>query len=402
MRIKRDIFEKIQQLPLSTTGESQLPTVRILLGPRQVGKTTLLHELPAYKLVSLDDFSLRDLARSNPSLFLDQFIGPLILDEAAHAPELFYEIKKRVDEAKRAVLNNLEYKKFDYWITGSNQTLMSKKVQESMAGRAQLFYLNTLSLHETKETSLEKILFSGGWPELYAYPTTSSATYLNDLISTFIEHDILQAAGIDKKSAFTKNIQLLAGMIGEMLNFSSLAGLVGVESPTIQSWTLILEQNKVVKILPPYLSNLNKRLIKMPKIYFEDIGLAIRLQGWSEYIPLYKGPYFGHAIENLAYSELSRFFTNELIPGQIYYLRSKEKIEIDFLIELPNKKFIAIEVKSTPRDFTKEQLKLIDSLKIDVIEKWIVTPLDSEINFHDRKTISIFKIYSELKNLLRL
>lgn len=402
MKIKRTFSEKLSILPLSLKNECRLPTVRILLGPRQCGKTTLLNELKDYKLISLDDLSLREFARKNPALFLDQFNGPIILDEAALAPELFFEIKKRVDESKRAALDNLSFKKFDYWITGSNQTLMSKNVQESMAGRAQHFHLNTLSLFETKEKSLEKIIFSGGWPELYAYPETSPVNYLNDLISTFIEKDIVQAAGIEKKSAFTKTTQLLAGSVGEMINFSSLASAVGVESPTVQSWTLILEQNKIVKILPTFINNINKRLIKMPKIYFEDIALAIRLQGWSEFQPLISSPNYGHIIENIAYSEISRFITNEMIDAKIYYLRTKEKVEIDFLIELPNKKYITAEVKTSPRDYTTEQLKLIEFLGLNILEKWILTPVESELKFQDRRVISFFKLYEELKKIILL
>jgi hypothetical protein len=396
MRIKRDIIDKLKSLPLSTTGQCKLPTVRILLGPRQCGKTTLLDELSDYKLVSLDDLSIREFASSNPAHFLNQFTGPIILDEAALSPELFFEIKKRVDDSKRQALKNLPFEKFDYWITGSNQTLMSKNVQESMAGRAQHFHLNTLSIHETQEFSIEKIIMKGGWPELHAYKETNPVHYLNDLISTFIERDIMQAAGVEKKAAFHKTIKLLAGSVGEVLNFSSLSSLIGVESPTVQSWSLILEQNKLIKILPAYMNNINKRLIKMPKIYFEDIGLAIRLQGWSEFLPIIGSPNYGHIIENVAYSEISRFITNEIIDINIYYLRTKEKIEVDFLIELPNKRYIAAEVKTTPRDFSREQLGLIDSLKLNIIDRWILTPEESDLKFENRRVVSFNKIYKEL------
>lgn len=400
MRYQRDIYSFLRSLPLSLEGDGRLPTVRILMGPRQSGKTTLLDLLENYQLVSLDDLSLREQAKNNPGFFLDQFQGPVILDEVALVPELFFEIKKRVDEAKRLSLKNMPFKKFDYWLTGSNQTLLSKNIQESMAGRAQHYHLNTLSLHETQETTLERIIMRGGWPELYAFPGTNPVQYLNDLISSFIERDIAHAAGIEKKAAFFKTLKLLAGAIGEQINYSHLATHAGVESPTVQSWALVLEQNKLIKILPTYFTNLNKRLVKMPKLFFEDVGLAIRLQGWSSYGPIITSPYYGHIIENIAYSELSRSFTNLVIDAQIFYLRNKEKVEVDFLIELPNKKFIAAEVKTSPRDYTVEQLKLIDSLKIDVVEKWILTPSSEVVSFGDRKVVVFNQIYESLKRVI--
>lgn len=401
MRIKRFSIDFYKNLPLQANGTSQLPTVRLLLGPRQSGKTTLLDQLGTHELISLDDYSIREEARKNPALFLDQFKRPIILDEATNSPELFFEIKKRVDEAKRAHLKNEPYKSFDYWITGSNQTLMSKRVQESLAGRVDIYHLNTLSLEETKDDTLETITIRGGWPELHADKSKDARSYLNGLIATFIEKDIVLAAGIERSGAFAKATQLFAGIIGEMINYSELASIIGVESPTVSSWAHILEQNQLIKIVPPYLNNLNKRLTKMPKLYFEDVALAIRLQGWSEYHPLYVSPYMGHVIENIAYSELSRFMTNNQLENRIYYIRNKEKVEIDFLLELPNKRFISAEVKTTPRNYTGEQLKLLDSLKINIVEKWIITPLETSHPFENVKIVPFKNIARELRRVVK-
>ena len=342
--------------------------VKVLRGPRQVGKTSLIDSFATHQLILFDDHMVRTRALENPSLFLDQLPGPVLLDEASLAPAIFSEIKKRIDHGKRELRKGKQIQPIDYWITGSNQTLLSKYVQESLAGRADFFLLNTLSIHEIQNFTLQDLIMKGGWPELHADKSVDPIKYLNNLITTFIDRDITQAAQVEKKAAFTKTLQLLAGQVGEMLNYSAIAAAVGVESTTIQSWALILEQNHLIKIVAPYLNTLNKRLIKTPKIYFEDTGLAVRFQGWTDYQPLFFSPYFGHLIENLVYTELSRFFINRFLEPKIYYLRTKEKEEIDFLIELPNKKFVAIEVKTTPRDFTRQQLRMLESLQINIVK----------------------------------
>ena len=350
-------------------------------------------------LILFDDHIIRMRANENPSLFLDQYKGPIILDEASLVPPIFNEIKLRVDQAKRDLRQGLEVNEIDYWITGSNQTLLSKHVQESLAGRAEFFTLNTLSIHEIIHFNLEDLFLRGGWPELYAEKSTNPVNYLNGLISTFIEKDIGQAAMIEKKAAFTRTIQLLAGQVGELINYSSIASAVSVESTTVMSWTLILEQNHLIKVVTPYMNSLNKRLIKTPKIYFEDVGLAVRFQGWTEYGPLFLSPYFGHLVENLTYCELSRFFSNHLMESKIFFLRTKEKIEIDFLIELPNQRFVAVEVKATSRDFTKEQKKLLESLNINIVACLIVT-LNKTESYNETEVVHLSDLFNRLKKFL--
>lgn len=259
--------------------------------------------------------------------------------------------------------------------------------------------MNTLSIHELGEFDLSRLLLRGGWPELNAEKSLNPVRYLNNLITTFIEMDIVQAAQIEKKAAFTKTLQLLAGSVGELLNYSEIAATVGVDLTTVQSWTLILEQNHLIRVVPPYMNSINKRLIKTPKIYFEDVALAVRFQGWTEYTPIYSSPYFGHLVENLVFSEISRFFSNQLIEPKIYFLRTKEKVEIDFLIELPNKKFVAIEVKVTPCDLTLKQSKLIESLNINIVKQWVVAMSPSP-NFKNTQVIVVWELYLELLKIL--
>lgn len=398
MWIQRDLNLFLQQ-----SKALSLP-IKVLRGPRQVGKTSLLDHLGTHKLILFDDLGIRSLAQENPALFFEQFTGPLILDEATLAPQIFPELKKRVDQERRKRQKTKSSPEIDLWITGSNQTLLQKAVRESLAGRANFFTLNTLSIHEWQNAfsvplSLRTFLMQGGWPELYASPGLNAVQYLNDFIATFIEKDIVVAAGIEKKAAFSKALQLTAARVGQLLNYSDIAKTVGADTTTVQSWIALLEQNGIVRILQPYYANLNQRLIKTPKVYLEDVGLAVRLQGWSEFDPLLLSPYFGSLLENLALAEITRFFTNRGLQPEIYFVRSKEQVEIDFLIQLPNQRFIACEVKTTPIDLNKAQLHLLHSLKLNIVEKWIIS-YEGSLHFAHTQVIPLDQIFHHLERLL--
>jgi uncharacterized protein len=395
MWIHRDFEDFLKKMRLETSHP-----IKVLKGPRQVGKTSILERIGPYHLVPLDDFQIRQRATENPRLFLDQFTGPLILDEATQAPSLFLELKRRVDDYRRRERKGEVCQPIDVWITGSNQTLLEKAVQESLAGRASYFDLNTLSLHELNRFDPKEIFLRGGWPELYALKELNVSDYLNDLISTFVEKDIVVAAGIERKSAFSSMISLLSGRIGQLFNASDIARNTGVETTTIQSWVGKLEQNALVRTLQPYYSNLNQRLIKSPKIYFEDVGFASRFQGWTEFQPLYLSPYFGHLVENLALIEIARFFQNNGKRPELFFLRSKEKVEIDFLIKLPNNRWIAAEVKTTPMDFTEKQIQLLESVRLNVIAKWTLSLVDDKFDLKNSLVLPFTQIFSELRRHL--
>jgi len=394
MWIKRDFEQFLSSLP-----KNSLHPVKVLKGPRQVGKTSLLEHSRKHLVLQLDDFQTRQRATENPRLFLDQFPGPIVLDEATLVPDLFPEIKRRVDESRTSRRNEKSASPLDIWITGSNQTLLEKSVQESLAGRASYFDLNTLSVHELGAFNLSDLMLKGGWPELYANPSFSPVRYLNDLIATFIERDIVLAAGIERRAAFTKTVGLLAGRIGQLTNASDIAKNVGVETTTVQSWIARLQQNAVVRTIQPYFTNLNQRLVKTPKVYFEDVGLATRLQGWTEYQPLYISPVFGQLLENLALIEICRFFTNRGELPEIFFLRSKEKVEVDFLVKLPNHRWLAIETKSTAVDFTRAQLALLEKVGLPIVGRWVVSPAENSFVFENCKQVDLALIHSELSKI---
>lgn len=353
--------------PISAEADS-LP-IKVLKGPRQVGKTSLLEKIPEIQVIRLDDLPTRNFIQQNPKTFLDQFQGRILIDEAPLAPEIFPELKRRVDEDRRT-----RKPRTNIWLTGSNQTLLRQNTRESLAGRGSYFDLNTLSVHELGTFDLSNHLMRGGWPELAANPQLSSIRYLNDFVSTFIDRDIVAAAGIERKAAFSKVLALTAARQGMLMNYSEIAGIAGVDATTVQSWLMLLEENGILRRIEPWHSNLNKRLIKAPKLYFEDVALASRLQGWTEPKSLLLSLQFGFLLEAIALAEISRFFMARVENVKVYHVRTKEKAEVDFLVELPNQKYIAIEVKATPQPFKGDQLAVLDSLRLNIIDRWIVTP----------------------------
>jgi uncharacterized protein len=328
--------------------EQNKDVIQVIRGPRQCGKSSLLLHLDSdFIELSLDDPALRELAQTDPTLFLSQFEGKKILiDEAQYAPELFPVLKRKADLYKRTTSTPQTLIR----LTGSNQILMDRNVKETLAGRASFFDLNTLSVAEIlrgRNINIQEILYQGGWPELYAYPDKNAKKYLDDYISSFIEKDIVLSAGIQKRSEFLKCIRLLAGRVGELLNLNDLAVSVGVDSKTIKDWISVLEKMQIVALVYPYSTNLSKKLIKTPKLYFLDTGLACRLQGWTAAVPIMTSPQQGHLFENLVFSELVKFKQNHLVDLDIFFWRSRDGEEVDFLLQLGPEKFFFLEAKVT-------------------------------------------------------
>lgn len=344
MWIQRD-FERNWRLSTS------LP-VKILRGVRQCGKSALLQKLgsPSYRHITLDDLQARQGANQDPALFFEQYPWPLIIDEVQYAPPLFPEIKKRVDLWRHSASKKKETRlDSPLWLTGSNQILLDREVRESLAGRASYFTLHPLSVAELHQGhdgfSLKDCFLKGGWPELYVTPSLSPVEYLNNYLLTYIEKDIVLSAGLLKTKAFEMALGLLGARVATLLNASEIAGAVGVQTVTVQDWLGLLERNQLVFMLPGYFSNLSKRLIKSPRLYFMDTGLASRLQGWGELDPLLKSPQAGFLFENLVLSEIVKtrdFFRKD---WSIFYYRTKEGEEVDFIVEDSRKKVLALEAK---------------------------------------------------------
>ncbi len=320
--------------------------VQVFRGPRQCGKSSLILRLdPEFRELSLDDPSLRELAQNDPELFLKQFLQEkLFIDEVQYAPNLFPSLKRRVDLYKRSG----EPSKTIIRLTGSNQILMDQNVKESLAGRASYFDMNTLAVREilrARDIPVQEILYQGGWPEVHANSEKEVKKYLDDYINTYVEKDVVLTAGIQKAPEFLKFTRLLAGRVGQLLDQSGIGIEVGVDSKTIRSWVSILEKMHIISLVPPYFSNYSSRLIKTPKVFFIDSGIACRLQGWTSSAPILTSPQQGHLFENLVFSEIYKLNLNYQMGWQIFHWRSRDGEEVDFLIQLAPNDFLFVECK---------------------------------------------------------
>lgn len=338
---------------LSYLKEDQGVYIHILIGPRQAGKSSILSFIGAgsFRDIEFDDLQMRISAQEDPALFLSQHLAPLNLDEVQYVPNLFPELKKIVDRLKKESLfqKGTKSPQVIYRLTGSNIILLSKNIRETLVGRARYFYLNTLSVSEIMQAfpqiTTGEIIFRGGWPELYTNSSLNTVAYLNDYISNYVQKDVAHSAGIEKLGAFSKVLGLVAARVGQLINYSDLAKDSGVRSVTLKEWIDVLSQSQLTYLLPPFESNLNKRLIKSPKIYFWDLGLATRLQGWGEMLPLLNSPSIGGLFENLVLAEILKFRQNHLRNWPLSFWRTKEGDEVDFILEVAPGKHLAFEAK---------------------------------------------------------
>ncbi|MHB1947547.1 MAG: ATP-binding protein [Gammaproteobacteria bacterium] len=336
--------------------------IQILLGPRQCGKSTLFASLYSshtpsaaqFKEITFDDLQMRQLANQDPALFLQQFEPPLLLDEMQYVPNLFPELKKVIDQLKKARTfqsDNTIKPAVLFRLTGSNQILMDKNVKESLAGRASYYYLNTLTVHEILNalpgTTIKEILFKGGWPELYAINNDLSViAYLNDYIRSYVEKDIVLAAGIHKTAEFLTVLRLCAARTAQETDYTDIQKDSGVSSVTVKEWISILERADLVYQLRPYFNNLSQRQIKRPKLYFLDTGLAVRLQGWSEVLPMLNSPQIGSLFETLVIAEIVKFIRNYGKDWELFFWRTKDgREEVDIIIKTARGEAHAFEVK---------------------------------------------------------
>jgi len=313
-----------------------------ITGPRQSGKTTFARLLaPELPYFSLEDPDTRSFATEDPRAFLRQAKEGAIFDEIQRAPHLFSYLQGMVDADRRMGR---------FILTGSSQFELIESITQSLAGRASMLTLLPFSLSELQNagkspTTIDELLYMGLFPPVYDRPVAPTI-WLQDYIGTYLERDVRQILNIQDLGAFQRFVRLCAGRVGQLLNLSSLASDAGITRPTAAAWLSVLEASHLIFLVQPWFSNLSKRLIKSPKLYFCDPGMAAWLIGIRSVEHLPAHPQRGALFENWVMSELLKAQTNRGHKPSLYFLRDREGHEIDALIETAPGTLHAVEVKS--------------------------------------------------------
>ncbi|NOY81618.1 MAG: ATP-binding protein [Kiritimatiellaeota bacterium] len=307
----------------------------ILTGPRRAGKTTLLrHAFPHAEYVLLEDLDTVARATADPRGFLDDLRLPVILDEIQNVPFLFNYIRTRIDADPEC---------FGQWLlTGSQEAPLMQGVSESMAGRAAVFHLLPLSIEESAKVAP----FYGGFPEPLARPSAANL-WFRSYVQTYLERDVRAISAIRDLATFRRFMGLVAARTGQMLNKTDLAAPLGVSVPTITQWLGILEITGHILLVPPFYENFGKRLVKTPKLYLADAGLACHLLGIADRKALRASPFLGPVVEGFAAAEIIKHRLNRGLARGLFTFRDQQGLEVDFVIDEGNGRLTLIEVKAT-------------------------------------------------------
>lgn len=330
----REIEKEIQDLAC------QYPVVTVL-GPRQSGKTTLVrHCFEQKPYVNLEYPDIRKFALEDPRSFLEQYPNGAILGEIQRVPILLSYIQPLVDEKDQ---------KGRFILTGSHQLELQEAISQSLAGRTAIVKLLPLNLSEIQKAgfdfSIDQWMLYGGYPRIYKDQLNPTKTYQN-YVQTYIERDLRQLIQVKDLLQFERFIQILAGRTAQILNLEQIGNEVGLSSHTVKHWISILEASFIVFRLPAYFENFSKRVIKSPKIYFTDTGLATYLLGIENEVQLSRDPLRGHLFENAIVLDLMKSFLNTGKIPSFYYYRDIAQNEID-LIYKKGHRLIPIEIKSS-------------------------------------------------------
>ena len=351
--------------------------VLLLTGPRQVGKTTMLEHLievegKGRKKVSLDDLTLRELAKTDPKMFFQLYQPPLLIDEVQYAPELFPYIKIMVDE---------RHQPGDFWLTGSQLFKMMEGVQESLAGRVALLHLSPLSQSEIMKRppeppfSLELPLLSerqngrqmlntpevfqrihqGGMPALVTGTYSNASIFYSSYIDTYMERDVRRLSHDIDSLKFLRFLRSVAARTSQQVNYKGIADDAEIDQTTAKNWLHVLEALGIIFLLEPYSNNVLKRTVSTPKLYFYDSGIVCYLTRWSSPETAMEGAMSGALLENYTVAEIIKTYQNAGQEPFLYYYRDKDAREIDLILERDGKLF-PIEIKkmaSPPKKLTK-------------------------------------------------
>jgi predicted AAA+ superfamily ATPase len=367
------INRSIEKLLIKATEE--FPAV-VLTGPRQSGKTTVLKKIfeNTYKYVSMELPDVRASANVDPRGFLEAFSPPVILDEIQFAPDLLFYIKEYIDA------NRTE--KGLFILTGSQNLLLMEKVTETLAGRAAILHLMPLTKRETlgepetplnweieentreyKELSFRDLwqyLTRGFYPEIVANPDRDWTLWYGSYVQTYLERDIRTLRQIGDLNQFQSFIRALAARSGQLLNLAEMSRDLGVALNTVKHWISVLEASFQIIILRPYYANINKRLVKTPKVYFVDTGLLCYLCGLKDPEHAASGPMGGAIFETAVIMEVYKTLIHRGVVPNLYFWRTSAGVEVDLIVDTGSA-LLPLEVKltSTPQPKMAGSIKTI-------------------------------------------
>ncbi len=399
------IHRSLEKIVLEVSKE--YPVV-LVTGPRQVGKTTMLQKLMEKtnrSYISLDDLNDRNLAKTDPELFLQLHKPPILIDEVQYAPELFTYIKIHVDKNGNPG---------DFWLTGSQIFKLMRGVQESLAGRVALLSLSSLSQaeinggnstpfiletdlllarkKERKEadtTDIFKRIFAGSMPAIISRKNTNSQIFYSSYLNTYIERDVKELVDNIDSLKFFRFIISVAARCGQLLNVADIARDADINQKQAKNWLGLLESLGIIFYLHPFSNNLLKRLVKAPKLYFYDTGLICYLTKWSSAETLESGAMNGAVLENYVVSEIIKTFLNSGKEPFVYYYRDKDAKEIDLILEHDGV-INPIEIKKTSNP-GKELTKVFNLLKNSSVpcSKGAIICMKPDLSFIDRNNFIV-------------
>ncbi len=367
---------------------SKFYPVVMVCGQRQVGKSTMLNHIKEEerRYVTLDDGNARRLAEKDPALFFETYGYPLLIDEFQRVPSILLEMKRIVD---RKALDG-EDNNGMYWLTGSQKFKMMKDVSESLAGRIAVFDMSGLSAAELEEReacvfhpALENLrkrmqncqpkdvheiygqIFRGGMPKLITTDLDRERFY-TDYINTYLERDIKELSLVGKLGEFYDFLVYMAARTSMELKYNEIANAIGISAPTAKEWVTILERSGIIFILRPYYNNITNRLVKTPKMYFMDTGLAAYLCRWPNAEILENGAMDGAFFETYVVSEIVKSYYNAGKRADLYYYRDIDGKEIDLLF-VEGDKIYPIEIKKAKMpNHADKNFSVLHKLKMDV------------------------------------
>jgi predicted AAA+ superfamily ATPase len=382
-------------------------SVILITGPRQVGKTTILKHISTKdrKYVTLDDPRISLLAQEEPSLFLERYPPPILIDEIQYAPQLLAHIKMYVD---------IHQSPGDFWLTGSQQFHLMQGVSESLAGRVAILNLIGLSLAEiegdgensipflpladrlqrkyAKKYSTKELydkIWKGFFPKIITNPKTSKNLFYSSYVQTYLQRDVRELANVGSETKFLKFLRAAAARTGQLLNITDMARDADISPVTAKNWLSILEASYIVYLLEPYHNNVSKRLVKAPKLYFLDTGLATYLTEWLDPEVLEAGAMSGAILETFIFTEILKSYWHNGRRASLFYYRDKDKKEVDLLI-VQNDNIYPIEFKKTALP-TKDAIRNFKTLEnnFDKVREGAVICLSDEILPITNNVISI-------------